>query len=157
MIRVRKATFPEFIACANKKTWTLWFNFDMINPQEEELVNSNLHFVFAEKLSENSNKINLGKNRPIFDKEKHKLINQSVHAFLIRTVIFHLNWFLTTLERSLLGFHWSHHLQWEELQLQNPRLARGRTERRQTMSSLLTHRPVTGVFCMDASAFIFHS
>ena len=42
----------------------------MIKPQEEQSGNSNLHFVFAEKLRENGNKINTGKNRPIFGKGK---------------------------------------------------------------------------------------
>ena len=51
-------------------------------------VNSNLHFVFAEKLYENSNKTNTEKNRPSFGKGKSKLLKSlSVHAFLIRTLI----------------------------------------------------------------------
>ena len=45
----------------------------MIKPQEEESGNSNLHFGFAEKLYENSDKINTRKNKQIFGKGKAKL------------------------------------------------------------------------------------
>ena len=59
----------------------------MIKPQEETQIYT---LSVAEKLFENSNKINTGKNRPIFGKGKAKgkilSLNQSVHAFLIRTV-----------------------------------------------------------------------
>ena len=72
--------------CANKKSvnTVLRFNFDTIKPQGEYSGNSNLRFVFAEKLCENSNKINTGGgNRPIFGKGKSKCGYQSVHSFLI--------------------------------------------------------------------------
>ena len=46
----------------------------MIKPQEEWSGNSNLHFVFAQKLCENGDKINKGKNRPIFGKGKSKRV-----------------------------------------------------------------------------------
>ena len=58
----------------------------MIKPQVELSGNSNVHFVFAEKLYENSNKINSGKKIDQSLAKENPNLNQSVHAFLIRTV-----------------------------------------------------------------------